>query len=170
MLIGARDPSPDYDLRAPPSATPPPTASVPGAPAPRGGSVMSSLADVSVGASSLPGSRRASLERGALAPAGATPGAAASTAAPTSAAAVLAPSDSGAPRLRLRREEWALDRNYPHCHLCKDAFTLLNRRHHCRSCGLVFCEPSTCHTRPRVTPVHVSHPSTCHTPPSTCHR
>ena len=34
----------------------------------------------------------------------------------------------------------ALDRNYPNCHLCKEAFTIFNRRHHCRSCGLVFCD------------------------------
>ena len=34
-----------------------------------------------------------------------------------------------APTLRLRREEWALDRNYPQCYLCKSPFTLMNRRH-----------------------------------------
>jgi len=47
------------------------------------------------------------------------------------------------PTLRLRREEWALDRNYPQCYLCKAPFTLMNRRHHCRSCGLVFCDKCT---------------------------
>ena len=48
--------------------------------------------------------------------------------------------DARSTRLRLRRDEWALDRNYPNCHMCKDAFTIFNRRHHCRSCGLVFCD------------------------------
>ena len=48
-----------------------------------------------------------------------------------------------APVLRLRREEWAQDKNYPQCHLCKSNFTLINRRHHCRICGLVFCEKCT---------------------------
>jgi len=33
----------------------------------------------------------------------------------------------GSTRLRLRREEWALDRNYPNCHLCKEQFTIFNR-------------------------------------------
>ncbi|KAL1499515.1 hypothetical protein AB1Y20_011718 [Prymnesium parvum] len=45
-----------------------------------------------------------------------------------------------APVLRLSREQWANDRNYPQCHLCKSTFTIWNRRHHCRICGLVFCE------------------------------
>ena len=48
-----------------------------------------------------------------------------------------------APVLRLRREEWAQDRNYPQCHLCKANFTVFNRRHHCRICGLVFCDKCT---------------------------
>ena len=47
--------------------------------------------------------------------------------------------------MRLRREDWASDRNYPQCHQCKVSFTLLNRRHHCRSCGLVFCEKCSNH-------------------------
>lgn len=51
-----------------------------------------------------------------------------------------------APVLRLRREEWAMDRNYPQCHLCKTNFTIFNRRHHCRICGLVFCEKCTSNT------------------------
>ena len=51
-----------------------------------------------------------------------------------------------APVLRLRKEEWALDRNYPQCHLCKATFTLINRRHHCRICALIFCEACTANT------------------------
>lgn len=51
-----------------------------------------------------------------------------------------------APVLRLRREDWAQDRNYPQCHLCKEAFTVFKRRHHCRICGLVFCEKCTATT------------------------
>ena len=45
--------------------------------------------------------------------------------------------------LRLHREAWTHDRNYPQCHLCKATFTWTNRRHHCRICGLVFCEKCT---------------------------
>ena len=51
-----------------------------------------------------------------------------------------------APVLRLRREDWAQDRNYPQCHLCKETFTVFKRRHHCRICGLVFCEKCTAST------------------------
>ena len=50
------------------------------------------------------------------------------------------PTSSQAPVLRLSRDMWAADRNYPECHECKSVFTLWNRRHHCRICGLVFCE------------------------------
>ena len=82
-----------------------------------------------------------------VAPPGATPLPASSTASSlvssSSCALSAATTQGGArqpPVLRLRRDEWAQDRNYPHCHLCKGAFTLINRRHHCRICGLVFCE------------------------------
>eukprot|EP00966_Prymnesium_polylepis_P235412 5444669-Prymnesium_polylepis.1 len=50
------------------------------------------------------------------------------------------------PALRLHREQWAADRNYPQCHLCKSKFNMWNRRHHCRICGLVFCERCSPHS------------------------
>jgi len=34
---------------------------------------------------------------------------------------------------------WISDDNSPECMTCKSAFTILNRRHHCRACGGVFC-------------------------------
>ena len=82
-------------------------------------------------------------------------GASANDSAPPSAASSTAPSPArpqaadgstptiAAPVLRLRREDWAQDRNYPQCHLCKESFTVFKRRHHCRICGLVFCEKCT---------------------------
>ncbi|EAL64291.1 hypothetical protein DDB_G0286231 [Dictyostelium discoideum AX4] len=37
------------------------------------------------------------------------------------------------------RPKWVEDSHCHNCHKCKASFTLLNRRHHCRRCGLVFC-------------------------------
>jgi len=34
---------------------------------------------------------------------------------------------------------WALDSDHKQCYLCNTPFTLVNRRHHCRHCGLIFC-------------------------------
>ena len=34
---------------------------------------------------------------------------------------------------------WVLDEASDHCGSCQVAFSLLRRRHHCRSCGLIFC-------------------------------
>lgn len=34
---------------------------------------------------------------------------------------------------------WVKDEDAPNCFDCKTVFTLLNRRHHCRSCGNIFC-------------------------------
>jgi len=38
---------------------------------------------------------------------------------------------------------WALDADYKACYKCESAFTITNRRHHCRHCGLIFCGPCT---------------------------
>eukprot|EP01103_Thecamoeba_quadrilineata_P014547 TRINITY_DN4361_c0_g1_i1.p1 TRINITY_DN4361_c0_g1~~TRINITY_DN4361_c0_g1_i1.p1 ORF type:complete len:298 (+),score=23.11 TRINITY_DN4361_c0_g1_i1:50-895(+) len=34
---------------------------------------------------------------------------------------------------------WVADNEFKNCYLCNSSFTLLNRRHHCRNCGLLFC-------------------------------
>lgn len=41
---------------------------------------------------------------------------------------------------------WVDDEHAPHCFSCNAAFTLWNRRHHCRMCGCVFCHLCTPHT------------------------
>ncbi|TRY69202.1 hypothetical protein TCAL_10242 [Tigriopus californicus] len=41
---------------------------------------------------------------------------------------------------------WIPDEQAPYCMGCKDGFTLFRRRHHCRSCGLVFCNRCSCHS------------------------
>eukprot|EP00759_Apiculatamorpha_spiralis_P002693 PhF_6_TR11158/c0_g1_i1/m.17984 len=38
---------------------------------------------------------------------------------------------------------WAPDHTADTCKLCGNAFTLLNRRHHCRRCGQIFCAKCT---------------------------
>ena len=35
--------------------------------------------------------------------------------------------------------EWMKDEDSPNCTLCKKAFSLTFRRHHCRACGKIFC-------------------------------
>ncbi|XP_075297789.1 LOW QUALITY PROTEIN: lateral signaling target protein 2 homolog [Opisthocomus hoazin] len=38
-----------------------------------------------------------------------------------------------------RPPEWVPDSRCSHCSACRSPFTLLRRRHHCRSCGKIFC-------------------------------
>jgi len=35
--------------------------------------------------------------------------------------------------------QWVKDENVSHCHTCNNIFSLLNRKHHCRNCGKIFC-------------------------------
>lgn len=42
--------------------------------------------------------------------------------------------------LRLHRTVWSRDDTSPICQLCADAFSLTNRRHHCRACGVLTCD------------------------------
>eukprot|EP01094_Clydonella_sp_ATCC50884_P027434 TRINITY_DN7874_c0_g1_i1.p1 TRINITY_DN7874_c0_g1~~TRINITY_DN7874_c0_g1_i1.p1 ORF type:complete len:126 (+),score=27.28 TRINITY_DN7874_c0_g1_i1:116-493(+) len=37
------------------------------------------------------------------------------------------------------RPKWVDDNTVTKCKKCKEDFTLLNRRHHCRGCGKIFC-------------------------------
>lgn len=47
-------------------------------------------------------------------------------------------STAAAPR-DSRRRHWVSDESAVSCQRCGDRFTLLTRRHHCRSCGQLFC-------------------------------
>eukprot|EP00010_Vexillifera_abyssalis_P006618 CAMPEP_0201548106 /NCGR_PEP_ID=MMETSP0173_2-20130828/4602_1 /ASSEMBLY_ACC=CAM_ASM_000268 /TAXON_ID=218659 /ORGANISM="Vexillifera sp., Strain DIVA3 564/2" /LENGTH=290 /DNA_ID=CAMNT_0047957369 /DNA_START=36 /DNA_END=908 /DNA_ORIENTATION=- len=61
------------------------------------------------------------------------------------------------PRIRLKRTEaemkpfleatkkpqWAPDSGFKNCFKCDTPFTVMNRRHHCRHCGYVFCNACT---------------------------
>lgn len=38
------------------------------------------------------------------------------------------------------RLNWLKDSDVPNCQTCSSSFTFLHRRHHCRSCGGIFCE------------------------------
>ena len=39
------------------------------------------------------------------------------------------------------KEYWMPDRLCKVCYSCEDAFTMYRRRHHCRMCGQIFCNP-----------------------------
>ena len=36
---------------------------------------------------------------------------------------------------------WVPDEEVKYCHSCNSEFDYVNRKHHCRSCGMVYCEP-----------------------------
>jgi hypothetical protein len=42
---------------------------------------------------------------------------------------------------RSQDQEWKDSSKINNCSLCSKAFTLTNRKHHCRECGGVFCGP-----------------------------
>ena len=52
---------------------------------------------------------------------------------------------------------WAPDNSRNTCSICGDAFTLFNRRHHCRCCGQLVCSDCSPNARPGVARVH--HPN-----------
>ena len=43
--------------------------------------------------------------------------------------------------LECSNSNWIPDKDAPKCRKCRTAFTFCHRRHHCRYCGDVFCEP-----------------------------
>ena len=45
------------------------------------------------------------------------------------------------PNLANGKEYWMPDRLCKVCYSCEEAFTMYRRRHHCRMCGQVFCNP-----------------------------
>lgn len=42
-------------------------------------------------------------------------------------------------RQRVAAKRWSLDEQHGQCYACNEQFTLLNRKHHCRLCGHIFC-------------------------------
>jgi DNA-directed RNA polymerase subunit RPC12/RpoP len=42
--------------------------------------------------------------------------------------------------LRLHKAVWSKDKTSNICQLCSDQFSLTNRRHHCRACGVLTCD------------------------------
>ncbi|KAJ9454173.1 Mitogen-activated protein kinase kinase kinase 2 [Diplonema papillatum] len=48
--------------------------------------------------------------------------------------------DVAIPALMSASPVWQKDEDARQCNYCLQSFTLLNRRHHCRICGLIFCD------------------------------
>eukprot|EP01062_Namystynia_karyoxenos_P076220 TRINITY_DN7444_c0_g1_i1.p1 TRINITY_DN7444_c0_g1~~TRINITY_DN7444_c0_g1_i1.p1 ORF type:complete len:248 (+),score=63.39 TRINITY_DN7444_c0_g1_i1:88-744(+) len=48
-------------------------------------------------------------------------------------------------------DDWLPDGDRPKCAGCRKTFGLTRRRHHCRACGEIFCDPCAPHT-PKMTP------------------
>ncbi|KAH9522487.1 FYVE, RhoGEF and PH domain-containing protein 6 [Dermatophagoides farinae] len=66
-----------------------------------------------------------------------------------SASANIATSEmSSALRLGDLAPVWLHDNHVTMCHQCTAPFTLLNRRHHCRACGHIFCANCSSHQFP----------------------
>ena len=40
---------------------------------------------------------------------------------------------------KLFGRKWTEDSDVANCNLCSKEFSLINRRHHCRNCGQIFC-------------------------------
>ncbi|XP_051487094.1 lateral signaling target protein 2 homolog [Apus apus] len=70
-----------------------------------------------------------------------------------------------------RLPEWVPDSRCSQCSACRSPFTLLRRRHHCRSCGKIFCARCSPHTAAlphlgQLKPVRVcTHCYAAHLPP-----
>ncbi|KAI8379331.1 uncharacterized protein BYT42DRAFT_568429 [Radiomyces spectabilis] len=47
------------------------------------------------------------------------------------------------------KEYWMPDERCKECYKCRKPFTLLRRKHHCRSCGQIFCAKCASHIIPR---------------------
>ncbi|KAH0629923.1 hypothetical protein JD844_012414 [Phrynosoma platyrhinos] len=68
--------------------------------------------------------------------------------------------------------DWVPDSTCSHCMACRLPFTFLRRRHHCRSCGKIFCSRCSSHLAPlphfrQLKPVRVcTHCYTTHLPSS----
>tara|TARA_B100001287_G_C22667284_1_gene523443 strand:+ start:950 stop:1624 length:675 start_codon:yes stop_codon:yes gene_type:complete len=47
--------------------------------------------------------------------------------------------------LKSSDSKWKLDKYYDSCHKCHINFSMTKRKHHCRSCGLIFCNDCCSH-------------------------
>ena len=64
---------------------------------------------------------------------------AATQSAPVRTAAPQSPLRPAAPRSQLNQTNWIGDDEAVACMICDKKFTMINRRHHCRGCGLLVC-------------------------------
>ncbi|KAJ6667763.1 hypothetical protein lerEdw1_016084 [Lerista edwardsae] len=77
---------------------------------------------------------------------------------------------SSSPEDALVPPDWVPDNTCSHCMACHVPFTFLRRRHHCRSCGKIFCSRCSSHLAPlphfrQLKPVRVcTHCYTTHLP------
>jgi hypothetical protein len=75
---------------------------------------------------------------------------------------------SASPR-RQDEQMWERDESTGRCGRCKASFNVLRRRHHCRSCGLLFCSPCSDRTFELENSDSSSPASVCVHPPSPRH-
>ncbi|PUU75021.1 FYVE zinc finger-domain-containing protein [Tuber borchii] len=63
--------------------------------------------------------------------------------------------------------EWQPDESVNRCPICHNGFTFFNRRHHCRKCGRVVCNPCSPHriTIPKAFVVRPTTQTPCYEPP-----
>ena len=47
-----------------------------------------------------------------------------------------------------KKVEWVQEKHVPTCDSCYDTFSFTKRKHHCRSCGNVFCDSCTRFKKP----------------------
>ena len=50
------------------------------------------------------------------------------------------------------REQWVADATVTRCELCRLDFGAMRRKHHCRLCGHVFCQPCSDFLAPALPP------------------
>jgi len=55
------------------------------------------------------------------------------------------------------KPQWLKDEDVTSCLICKEAFSLLKRRHHCRSCGKIYCS-SCCKTKRKIPTLNIEVP------------
>mmetsp|Transcript_80462 Transcript_80462/g.111756 ORF Transcript_80462/g.111756 Transcript_80462/m.111756 type:complete len:169 (+) Transcript_80462:74-580(+) len=58
------------------------------------------------------------------------------------------------------KPDWVSDADVQQCTRCATAFSLSNRRHHCRNCGKVFCH-QCCHSFVRLLNLNYDDPQRC---------
>ncbi|EDO44969.1 predicted protein, partial [Nematostella vectensis] len=66
--------------------------------------------------------------------------------------------------LTMKEMKWTDDKEALNCQQCEQPFSLSRRKHHCRSCGGIFCQPCSSNTMPlpsSAKPVRVC--DSCHT-------